>query len=191
MAAVDRQQLLARGRLLELVTLGWNVVGIIVLAIAAVWARSVALAGFGLDSLIEIGASTVVLWELADVAKKRQLRAMRLIGGAFVALALYLAVQSTVVLVAGFHLRRSALGIVWTAVTAGAMFLLSRGRRGPAQLWKTLCCAPRVESRLSMASWRARCCSVSCSTLHSVGGGPIRLLATSSSTTVLARRGRR
>jgi divalent metal cation (Fe/Co/Zn/Cd) transporter len=120
--------LLARGRLLELVTLGWNVVGIIVLAIAAVSARSVALAGFGLDSLIEIGASTVVLWELADVAEKRQLRAMRLIGGAFVALALYLAVQSTVVLVAGFHPRHSALGIVWTAVTAGAMFLLSRGK---------------------------------------------------------------
>ena len=100
MAAVDRRQLLARGRLLELVTLGWNLVGIIVLAIAAVSARSVALAGFGLDSLIEIGASTVVLWELADIAEKRQLRAMRLIGGAFVALALYLAVQSTVVLVA-------------------------------------------------------------------------------------------
>jgi divalent metal cation (Fe/Co/Zn/Cd) transporter len=115
MAAADRQQLLARGRLLELVTLGWNVVGIIVLAIAAVSARSVALAGFGLDSLIEIGASTVVLWELADVADKRQLRAMRLIGGAFVALA-------------GFHPRHSALGIVWTAVTAGAMFLLSRGK---------------------------------------------------------------
>ena len=128
MAAADRQQLLARGRLLELVTLGWNVVGIIVLAIAAVSARSVALAGFGLDSLIEIGASTVVLWELADVADKRQLRAMRLIGGSFVALALYLAVQSTVVLVAGFHPRHSALGIVWTAVTALAMFLLSRAK---------------------------------------------------------------
>jgi divalent metal cation (Fe/Co/Zn/Cd) transporter len=128
MAAADRQQLLARGRLLELVTLGWNVVGIIVLAIAAVSARSVALAGFGLDSLIEIGGSTVVLWELADVADKRQLRAMRLIGGAFVVLALYLAVQSTVVLVAGFHPRHSALGIVWTAVTALAMFLLSRGK---------------------------------------------------------------
>jgi len=128
MAAADRQQLLARGRLLELVTLGWNVVGIVVLAIAAVSARSVALAGFGLDSLIEIGASTAVLWELADIADKRQLRAMRLIGGAFVALALYLAVQSTVVLVAGFHPRHSALGIVWTAVTAGAMFLLSRGK---------------------------------------------------------------
>ena len=123
-----RTRLLARGRLLEVVTLGWNVVGIVVLAIAAVGARSVALAGFGLDSLIEIGASTVVLWELADVAETRQQRAMRLIGGAFVALSAYLAVQSTVVLVVGFHPRHSVLGIAWTAVTAAAMFLLAAGK---------------------------------------------------------------
>ncbi len=57
--------LLRRGRVLEGVTLGWNVAGIVVLGVAAVAARSVALAGFGLDSLIEIGSSTVVLWELS------------------------------------------------------------------------------------------------------------------------------
>jgi divalent metal cation (Fe/Co/Zn/Cd) transporter len=124
----DRRVLLARGRLLEIVTLGWNVVGIVVLAFAAVSARSVALAGFGLDSLIEIGASTVVLWELADFSQTRQHRALRLVGGAFAALAAYLAVQSTVVLAAGFHPHHSALGIAWTAVTAVAMFLLAAGK---------------------------------------------------------------
>jgi divalent metal cation (Fe/Co/Zn/Cd) transporter len=88
----------------------------------------VALAGFGLDSLIEIGASTVVLWELADFSQTRQHRALRLVGGAFAALAAYLAVQSTVVLAAGFHPHHSALGIAWTAVTAVAMFLLAAGK---------------------------------------------------------------
>src|SRR5258708_34840047 len=58
-------RLLRRGRILEGVTLGWNVVGVVVLGIAAVTARSVALGGFGFDSLIGIGASTVVLWELS------------------------------------------------------------------------------------------------------------------------------
>src|SRR5580704_8200391 len=57
--------LLRRGFVLEYVTLSWNVAGIVILAIAAISARSVALAGFGLDSLIEIGASTVVIWELS------------------------------------------------------------------------------------------------------------------------------
>lgn len=59
--ALRPEHLLRRGVNLERVTLAWNVVGIVVLAVAAVAARSVALAGFGLDSLVEIGASTVVL----------------------------------------------------------------------------------------------------------------------------------
>jgi hypothetical protein len=63
--APARQALLRRGLALEYVTLAWNVIGIVVLTIAAIAARSVALAGFGLDSLIEIGASTVVIWELS------------------------------------------------------------------------------------------------------------------------------
>jgi hypothetical protein len=92
-----RQVLLRRGFALEYVTLAWNVAGIVVLAIAAVTARSVALAGFGLDSLIEIGASTVVIWELSGTGEQRQRRGLRLIGYAFAALAVYLLVQSTVV----------------------------------------------------------------------------------------------
>jgi divalent metal cation (Fe/Co/Zn/Cd) transporter len=123
-----REALLRRGFALEYATLGWNVVGIVVLAIAAISARSVALAGFGLDSLIEIGASTVVIWELAGVGQVRQRRALRLIGYAFGALAVYLLAQSTVVLAAGSHPRRSALGIAWTAVTAVVMFALAAGK---------------------------------------------------------------
>ncbi len=123
-----RASLLRRGFALEYVTLTWNVVGIVVLAAAAISARSVALAGFGLDSLIEIGASTVVIWDLSGTGEERQHRAMRLIGIAFAALAVYLLVQSTVVLAVGYHPRHSVPGIVWTAVTAAAMFALAAGK---------------------------------------------------------------
>ena len=98
------------------------------LATTAVAARSVALAGFGLDSLIEIGASTVVLWELSGSGEERQRRALRLIGGAFLALAAYLTVQSVLVLVTGYRPGHSVLGISWTAVTAAAMFALAAGK---------------------------------------------------------------
>jgi divalent metal cation (Fe/Co/Zn/Cd) transporter len=121
-------KLLRRGRLLEAVTLCWNVVGIVVLAIAAVRARSVALAGFGLDSLIEIGASIVVLWELSGTGEDRQRRALRLIGGAFLALAAYLAVQSVLVLASRYHPGHSPVGIGWTAVTALVMFALAAAK---------------------------------------------------------------
>ena len=70
----DRRVLVRRGFALEWVTLGWNVAGIIVVAIAVAAARSVALAGFGLDSLIEIGASTVVIWELSTSSSSRRRR---------------------------------------------------------------------------------------------------------------------
>jgi divalent metal cation (Fe/Co/Zn/Cd) transporter len=100
----------------------------VVLGVAAISARSVALAGFGLDSLIEIGASTVVIWELSGAGEERQRRGLRLIGYAFAALAVYLLVQSTVVLVTGYHPRPSALGMAWTAVTAAVMFALAWGK---------------------------------------------------------------
>ena len=105
-----RAALLRRGFALEYMTLAWNVAGVVILAIAAVAARSVALAGFGLDSLIEIGASTVVIWELSGTGAERQRRGLRLIGYAFAALAVYLLVQSTVVLAAGYHPGHSVPG---------------------------------------------------------------------------------
>ena len=120
--------LLRRGFILEYVTLGWNIVGIAVLAVTAITARSVALAGFGLDSFIEIGASTVVIWELSGSGRDRQRRALRLIGTAFALLALYLAVQSSAVLVAGYRPGHSPGGIAWTAVTAAVMFALAAGK---------------------------------------------------------------
>jgi divalent metal cation (Fe/Co/Zn/Cd) transporter len=126
--AANEVELLRRGVALERVTLAWNVVGIFVLAFAAIAARSVALAGFGLDSLVEIGASTVVLWELSGTDESRQRRALRLIGYAFVALAIYITVQSSLVLATGHHPNHSALGIAWTGLTAAVMFGLAAGK---------------------------------------------------------------
>jgi divalent metal cation (Fe/Co/Zn/Cd) transporter len=123
-----RTVLLRRGFALEYATLAWNVAGIVVLAIAAIAARSVALAGFALDSLIEIGASTVVIWELSGTGEQRQRRGLRLIGYAFAALAVYLLVQSTLVLATGYHPQPSVPGIIWTAVTAAVMFALAAGK---------------------------------------------------------------
>ncbi len=128
MTSSDSVGLLRRGRQLEAATLAWNVVGVIVLAAAAVTARSVALAGFGLDSLIEIGASTVVLWELSGTGEHRQRKALHLIVAAFLALAAYLTIQTTVVLTAGYHPHHSPIGIAWTAITALAMFALACGK---------------------------------------------------------------
>ncbi|MCU1506882.1 MAG: cation transporter [Microbacteriaceae bacterium] len=125
----DQSALRRRGIALEWITLSWNVAGVVVLAFLAFTAASVALVGFGLDSLIEIGASTVVLWELSGRGQSRQRRALRLIGAAFIALAVYLLAQSSVALLTGHHATPSAGGIAWTGVTALVMFSLAYGKR--------------------------------------------------------------
>jgi hypothetical protein len=101
---------------LEYITLAWNVAGVGVLAVAAVSARSVALAGFGLDSLIEILASIVVIWQLTETRGERERTATRVIGGAFFALAIYIAAQGVYVLAGGGSPGPSPLGIAWTAI---------------------------------------------------------------------------
>ena len=128
MTAVSGATLLRRGLRLEYATLAWNVAGSAIVLIAAVLARSVALAGFGLDSLIEIVASLVVVWQLKGVHDDREQKAMRIIGIAFLVLASLIAIQSSVVLATGFRPHHSPLGIAWLALTAAAMFALAYGK---------------------------------------------------------------
>jgi divalent metal cation (Fe/Co/Zn/Cd) transporter len=128
LSAVTRRLLLQRGLRLEYTTIAWNVVGSVLVLAAAATARSVALAGFGLDSLIEIVASAVVVWQLKGTDKARERKALRLIGYAFVLLALYIGAQSLYVLAAGFRAHHSLLGISWLALTALAMFALAYGK---------------------------------------------------------------
>ncbi|MEJ1230747.1 MAG: cation transporter [Galbitalea sp.] len=126
-------RLLRRGRLLEWITLAWNIVGVAVLTMLVLVSRSVSLLGFGLDSLIEIGASIVVLWELAGTGALRQRRALKLIGVAFIALGVYLAVQSTIALIDGHHSSLVPGSFVWTAMTAIVMFLLASAKSRTGQ----------------------------------------------------------
>lgn len=121
--------LLRRGLRLEYATLGWNVAGVGIVIAAAVAAHSVALAGFGLDSLIEIFASMIVVWQLKNINDDRERRALRLIGGAFFALALYVLVQAGYVLLARARPDTSTPGIAWLAATLIAMLLLAASKR--------------------------------------------------------------
>lgn len=118
-----------RGLYLEYVTLAWNVVGSGIIIAAAYTAGSVALAGFGIDSLIEIFASVVVVWQLRGAGKDRERHALRLIGLAFLLLASYIFVQSIRTLVSQAHPATSPFGMIWLAATVAAMLLLAWGKQ--------------------------------------------------------------
>jgi divalent metal cation (Fe/Co/Zn/Cd) transporter len=114
---------------LEYMTLAWNVVSAVAVTLAAVAAHSVALAGFGLDSLIEILASLTVVWQLKGISHQREQRALRIIGLALFAVAIYIAAQSVHVLVAGARPAASMLGMIWLSLTVAAMLLLASAKK--------------------------------------------------------------
>jgi divalent metal cation (Fe/Co/Zn/Cd) transporter len=125
---MEKNKLIQRGLFLEYATLGWNVIGCWIVLFAAWNAKSVALAGFGLDSVIEIFASVVVIWQLKAINKDKEAFAEKLIGIAFFLLALYILGQSLYMLVTYAHPESSLLGIFFLTITAIVMFLLAYGK---------------------------------------------------------------
>ena len=135
LAPERHEQLHRRGLRLEYATLGWNVVEIGFLIAAAVSASSVALAGFALDSLIEIFASIVVVRQLKGLqTPSRDQRALRSIGIAFFLLAVYVVVQAVVTVTLGIRPDSSLLGIIWLAATCLVMFALAAAKSRTGRL---------------------------------------------------------
>lgn len=128
LSARAAQALLKRGLTLEYLTLLWNVVGTVVVLITALQARSIALAGFGLDSLIEIVASLVVIWQLTGIGQQRERPALKVIGVAFYLLAGYILLQTAYALWIGNRPGTSTGGLLWLLATLIAMLLLAAGK---------------------------------------------------------------
>ena len=127
-------QLLARGRRLQYATIAWNTMEVFVTIGLGVAAGSLALVAFGLDSLVEVFASIVVVWYIADhAARGRAARALRLVAIAFAVLGVYLLVASLYNLASGEAADSSPFGIVYLAATAVVMFVLARLKRTVAR----------------------------------------------------------
>jgi divalent metal cation (Fe/Co/Zn/Cd) transporter len=99
---------------------------------AGIAAGSIALIGFGADSLIEALAGGVVLWlftgnRIGSHAAER--RAQQLIATTFFVLAAYVSIEAARTLLGGDHPRASWVGIGLAAVTAPTMPLLARAKR--------------------------------------------------------------
>ncbi len=129
-----RVALIRRGLFLNYTTLGYNCLEGLIAIGAGLVAGSVALVGFGLDSLIEVSASVAALWRLySDRDPSRRARAervtLRTVGGLFLALAAYVAADAAHALYARAAPDESVVGIVLAALSLGVMPLLARAKR--------------------------------------------------------------
>lgn len=118
---------------LEGLTVAWNTVEAAVALAAGVVAGSIALVGFGLDSLIEIFAAGVVIWQLRGVPEERERAALRLIAVSFFALAAYVAVEAARDLAAGAEPAESAVGIALALASLAVMPSLALAKRRAGQ----------------------------------------------------------
>lgn len=109
-------------------TIAWNAVEVFVTIGLGIAARSLALVAFGLDSIIEIWASMVVLWHVSrpEQTTQRTARALRLVAGAFFSLGVFLLVVAIVRVSSGAHADSSPIGIAYLAVTVVVMLTLAR-----------------------------------------------------------------
>ena len=115
---------------LEWLTVAWNAVEVFVTIGLGVAAGSLALIAFGLDSVVEIFASLVVLWQMrGDTASARRIAlALRLVAGAFLVLGVILIVTALVRLLAGVEPQESPVGVAYLAATVMVMLGLARAK---------------------------------------------------------------
>ena len=131
---MDRIALLRRGIALEGVTVGYNALEGLVAIAAGVTAGSVALTGFGIDSVIEVSSGALLWWRLraelglAPLGPTVERRAARGAGFLLLALGAYIVTDSARVLLTGSRPALSPLGMVLTAVSLVVMPLLARAK---------------------------------------------------------------
>lgn len=128
----ERSRLERHARLLAWGGIAWHVVEFAIAMIAGIAAGSIALIGFGADSLIEAGAGVVVLWLFTGSRRGSRVaerRAQQLVAVSFFVLAAYVGAEAVRSLLAGDHPQVSWVGIGLAAFTAPTMPLLARAKR--------------------------------------------------------------
>jgi divalent metal cation (Fe/Co/Zn/Cd) transporter len=127
-----RPVLVRRARQLAWFGIAWHFVEAAIAVLAGMAASSIALIGFGADSLIEALAGFVVVWRFTSARAddpQAERRAQQLIAASFAILAVYVATESARSLIGGTHANVSWIGIVLAAVTASTMPLLARAKQ--------------------------------------------------------------
>jgi divalent metal cation (Fe/Co/Zn/Cd) transporter len=128
---VIRDAAVRQGRRLEYFTVGWNLIEAAVALGAGFFAGSIALIGFGIDSLIETSSGAVLLWRLQEGEKgeKRERMALKLVGLSLMALAAYVAIDAVKGLIQKEPPEESLVGIILAAVSLIVMPLLAWAKR--------------------------------------------------------------
>jgi len=146
----ERRRFGRRAQFLAATSVGYNVVEAVIAIGAGLFAGSVALVGFGLDSIVEVSSGLIILWQFRHpIPQERERQALRLMALAFFALAAYVTVESTRSLVGGHVPEHSTVGIVLACISLVVMPFLSWAQRRTGQrLWSASVVADGTQTLL-------------------------------------------
>jgi divalent metal cation (Fe/Co/Zn/Cd) transporter len=129
---MEHAALIQRGQRLEYFTIAYNSLEAVIAIASGVVAGSIALVGFGLDSVIEVSSGVALLWRLYSGEHTERI-ALRVVGACFVALAAYVAWEAGEALITGTAPERSIPGILIAAASVFVMPMLARAKRDVAR----------------------------------------------------------
>ena len=125
-------------------TIAWNSIEAIIAVVSGLLARSIALVGFGLDSIVEVSSALIIVWRLfshrddEEANERAEQRAVRLIALSFFAIAIYVTVDSVMKLLGrGEPPERSQVGLILVGLSLCVM---------PALMWAKRQVAHRLGS---------------------------------------------
>jgi divalent metal cation (Fe/Co/Zn/Cd) transporter len=128
--ATEKARLGRRAQLLAATSVSYNLIEAIIAITAGLVAGSVALVGFGLDSIVEVSSGLIILWQFHHrLPESRERQALRLMAFSFFALAVYVAFESVRALVSGHDPDPSPVGIGLAAASLVIMPFLSWAQR--------------------------------------------------------------
>lgn len=126
----DRSRYGRRAQLLAGASVTYNLIEAVIAITAGLVAGSVALVGFGLDSIVEVSSGLIILWQFRHpLPESRERTALRLMAFSFFGLAAYVTVESVRSLATGREPDSSTVGIVLAAVSLAVMPFLSWAQR--------------------------------------------------------------
>lgn len=130
----ERRKLGVRAQRLAGAAVAYNVLEAAVAITAGLVAGSIALVGFGLDSIVEVSSGVIILWQFRHaVPESRERLALRLMAVSFFALAAYVSFESIRALVAGHSPDASLVGMVLACASLAVMPFLSWAQRRTGQ----------------------------------------------------------